>query len=80
MPAALIALGVLLLSLVGTAVVLRWERRRAVVEPNPLQAWRAMATTAQEAHDNAVLDAAEAAERAASQAAEAVKRNALFHP
>ncbi|MGV9891648.1 hypothetical protein [Streptomyces sp. NPDC003395] len=80
MPAVLLVMSVLLLSLVCTLLVLRWERRRAVEEPNPLQAWRALPTSVQEAHDNAALDAQEAAELAAARAAEAAKRNALFHP
>jgi hypothetical protein len=71
---------VVVLSVLATPLVLWWERRRSVREPNPLQAWRSMSAAAQEAHDTAVLDAAEAAEMAAARAAEAARRNALFHP
>lgn len=54
-----------LLALLGTPVAVWWERRRpsaASRRPEVLASWRALSTEAQEAHDNAALDAAEAAE------------------
>lgn len=61
---------VLVVAVVGTPVALLWERWRpssATRRPEVLEEWRSLSVAAQEAHDNAVLDAAEAAERAAAQ-------------
>jgi hypothetical protein len=73
-----------LLALVGTPVVLWWERRRPTAysrRPEVLAAWRGMPVAVQEAHDTAVLDAAEAAEEAARRAVEdAARTNALYRP
>lgn len=61
---------ILVVSLIGAPLALWWEKRRPSSYtrcPEVLEAWRSMSSDAQEAHDNAVLDAAEAAERAAAQ-------------
>lgn len=61
---------ILLVAVIGTVLALWWERLRpssATRRPEVLEGWRSMSADAQEAHDNAVLDAAEAAERAAAQ-------------
>lgn len=71
---------VLLVSAVGTPFVLWWERRRPSSysrRPEVLAAWRALPTEVQEAHDNAVLDAAQAAENAATRQA---RINTLYRP
>jgi hypothetical protein len=76
---------VLLLSLAGSFFVVRQEKRHPSSysrRPDVLAAWRAMSAAAQEAHDHAVLDAADAAENAVARAAveHAAKTNALFRP
>jgi hypothetical protein len=61
--------GIYLLALVGTPVVLWWEKRHPSSysrRPEVVESWREMSTAEQEAHDNAVLDAAEAAENVAA--------------
>lgn len=50
--------------------------RRKPSEPSAMDAWRSMSAEAQEAHDNAVRDAAEAAEGAAARDAEAAPSSA----
>ncbi|WP_158719372.1 hypothetical protein [Streptomyces sp. NBRC 110035] len=58
-------LALLVVSVLGTRLALRGERRRPSSysrRPDVLARWRAQSTEAQAAHDNAVLDAAEAAE------------------
>lgn len=60
---------ILIVAVIGTVLALWWERRRPssyTRRPEVLEAWRSMSADAQEAHDNAVLDAAEAAENAAA--------------
>lgn len=67
---------VLLVSAVGTPFVLWWERRRPSSysrRPEVLAAWRAQSAAVQEAHDNAVLDAAQ-------NAAERARINTLYRP
>lgn len=67
---------VLLVSAVGTPLVLWWERRRPSSysrRPEVLAAWRAQSAAVQEAHDNAVLDAAQ-------NAAERARINTLYRP
>lgn len=62
---------ILIVAVIGTVLALWWERRRPssyTRRPEVLEGWRSMSAAAQEAHDNAVLDAAEAAERAAARA------------
>jgi hypothetical protein len=71
---------VLLLAVLWIPYMLRRERAHSRKQPTPYEAWRSMSTSAQRAHDNAVLDANEAAEHASARMAEAAKRNALFHP
>lgn len=70
---------VLLLAVLLTPYMLRRERARSKRHPNPLEAWRSMSTSAQAAHDMAVLDAHESAGALAARQAEAAKR-ALFRP
>lgn len=68
---------ILVVSVVGTLLVLWWERRRPSYRQRwegEMAAWRAMSARAQEAHDNAVLDAAEAAEAAAA------RTHSLYRP
>jgi hypothetical protein len=58
-------LALLVMSAAGVVWVVREERRNPSAysrRPEVLESWRAMSTEAQEAHDNAELDAAEAAE------------------
>lgn len=67
---------VLLVSAVGTPFVLWWERRRPSSYSRRLEvlaAWRAQSAAVQEAHDNAVLDAAQ-------NAAERARINTLYRP
>jgi hypothetical protein len=73
---------VLLVSAIGTALYLWWEKRRPSSysrRPEVLASWRAMSAQAQRADDVAALDVAEAAERLAARQAEVAKR-ALFRP
>lgn len=72
--------GVLLLSAVSWPLVKRWEARRAVEAPNPLQVWRSLPTEVQAARDLAVLDAQEAAELAAGRPTIPTQRNPLHRP
>jgi hypothetical protein len=76
--------GVYVLSALAMWPVLWWERRRPTAysrRPEVLAAWRGMPAAVQEAHDTAVLDAAEAAEEAARRAVEgAARTNALYRP
>lgn len=60
---------ILIVSVVGTVLVLWWERCRPSAfsrRPEVLAAWRSMSTEAQAAHDEAQLAAGEAAENAAA--------------
>lgn len=68
---------IFVVSVVGALLVLWWERRRPSYRQRwegEMAAWRAMSARAQEAHDNAVLDAAEAAETAAA------RTHSLYRP
>ncbi|MFJ8657416.1 hypothetical protein ACIRNU_34400 [Streptomyces rochei] len=69
---------ILLVSVVGTALEVRREKRRPTSYKRRWEAamaeWRAMPTEAQAAHDNAALAAAEAAETAAA------RTHALYRP
>lgn len=79
---------VFLIAMVGLALVLWRERRRAssaARRPDVLAEWRRLPASVQEAYDTAALDAAEAADRAAARAAEraveeASRTNALYRP
>jgi hypothetical protein len=60
---------ILIVSVLGAVLAVWWERRRPSAysrRPEVLASWRAQSAAQQEAHDNAVLDAAEAAEVAAA--------------
>lgn len=69
---------ILLVSVVGTALNVWWERRRPTSYKRRWEAemaeWRLMSTSAQAARDNAALAAAEAAEAAAA------RSHALYRP
>lgn len=67
---------ILVVSVVGALLVLWRERRPSYRQrwEGEMAAWRAMSARAQEAHDNAVLDAAEAAETAAA------RTHSLYRP
>ncbi|WP_446458688.1 hypothetical protein [Streptomyces rochei] len=69
---------ILLVSAFGTALAVWWERRRPTSFKRRWEAemaeWRSKSTSAQAAHDNAALAAAEAAEAAAA------RSHALYRP
>lgn len=83
---------VLVVALVGTPVALWWERQRPssyTRRPEVLEEWRSLSVAAQQAYDNAVLDANEAAEDAVRRAVDtqmqravedAARRNVPYHP
>jgi predicted membrane-bound mannosyltransferase len=63
----------LLAAVVGIPVMLWWERRHPPAA-RPLEAWRALPTEVQAAHDQAVVGASESAVRLVSADAEQIVR------